>query len=412
MDNAKVNVFDTLMERGFIAQTTNQEKIRELLGSESVTFYIGFDPTADSLHVGHLLQLIVMSHMQKAGHRPIAVIGGGTAMVGDPTGKTDMRRMMTREEIQHNGNRFKQQMRNLVDFTNGRAIMVDNADWLLPLNYISFLREVGVHFTVNRMLAAECFKSRMERGLSFIEFNYMLMQSYDFLKLYKDYNCIMQLGGDDQWSNILGGIDLIRRVEGKEVYGMTFQLLTTSDGKKMGKTEKGAVWLDPQKTSPYDFYQYWRNVQDADVIKCLKLLTFLPLEQINEMATWKDARINEAKKILAYEVTALVHGKEEADKVHKAAEAIFSKGVASDDMPTATIERSVLKEGINILDLLVRTGLTPSKGEGRRLIQQGGLYLNNERVDSIDLVVNESDLEDSGMIIRKGKKSYHKIVAE
>ena len=412
MDNAKVNVFDTLMERGFIAQTTNQEKIRELLGSESVTFYIGFDPTADSLHVGHLLQLIVMSHMQKAGHRPIAVIGGGTAMVGDPTGKTDMRRMMTREEIQHNGNRFKQQMRNLVDFTNGRAIMVDNADWLLPLNYISFLREVGVHFTVNRMLAAECFKSRMERGLSFIEFNYMLMQSYDFLKLYKDYNCIMQLGGDDQWSNILGGIDLIRRVKGKEVYGMTFQLLTTSDGKKMGKTEKGAVWLDPQKTSPYDFYQYWRNVQDADVIRCLKLLTFLPLDQINEMATWKDARINEAKKILAYEVTALVHGREEADKVHKAAEAIFSKGVASDDMPTATIERSVLIEGINILELLVRTGLTPSKGEGRRLIQQGGLYLNNERVDSIDRMVSESDLEDSGMIIRKGKKSYHKIVVE
>jgi len=412
MDNAKVNVFDTLMERGFIAQTTNQEKIRELLGRESVTFYIGFDPTADSLHVGHLLQLIVMSHMQKAGHRPIAVIGGGTAMVGDPTGKTDMRRMMTREEIQHNGNRFKEQMKNLVDFTNGRAIMVDNADWLLNLNYISFRREIGVHFTVNRMLAAECFKSRMERGLSFIEFNYMLMQSYDFLKLYKDYNCIMQLGGDDQWSNILGGIDLIRRVEGKEVYGMTFQLLTTSEGKKMGKTEKGAIWLDPQKTSPYDFYQYWRNVQDADVIKCLKLLTFLPMKQINEMAAWKDAQINEAEKILAYEVTALVHGKEEADKVHRAAEAIFSKGMASDYMPTATIERTALKEGINILDLLVRTGLTPSKGEGRRLIQQGGLYLNNERVDSIDRVVTESDLEDSGMIIRKGKKSYHKIVVE
>lgn len=412
MDSAKANVFDTLMERGFIAQTTNQEKIRELLGGDSVTFYIGFDPTADSLHVGHLLQLIVMSHLQKAGHRPIALIGGGTAMVGDPTGKTDMRRMMTREEIQHNADCFKTQMRNLVDFTNGRAIMVDNADWLLKLNYVNFLRDIGVHFSVNRMLTAECFKTRLERGLSFIEFNYMLMQSYDFLQLHKEYNCIMELGGDDQWSNILGGVDLIRRVEGKEVYGMTFQLLTTSDGKKMGKTEKGAVWLDPQKTSPYDFYQYWRNVQDADVIKCLKLLTFLPMEQINEMATWKDARINEAKKILAYEVTALVHGREEADKVHKAAEAIFSKGQASEDMPTVTVERSALKEGINILDLLVRTGLTPSKGEGRRLIQQGGLYLNNERVDSIDRMIGESDFENSKLIVRKGKKSYYKVIAE
>lgn len=412
MDNTRTNVFDTLTERGFIAQTTNPEKIRELLGGDSITFYIGFDPTADSLHVGHLLQLIVMSHMQKAGHKPIALIGGGTAMVGDPTGKTDMRRMMTREEIQHNGNCFKAQMRNLVDFTNGRAIMVDNADWLLNLNYVNFLREIGVHFTVNRMLAAECFKSRYERGLSFIEFNYMLMQSYDFLRLYKEHGCICQLGGDDQWSNILGGVDLIRRIEGKEVYGMTFQLLTTSDGKKMGKTEKGAVWLDPEKTSPYDFYQYWRNIQDADVIKCLKLLTFLPMEQINEMAAWTDARINEAKKILAYEVTAIVHGREEADKVHKAAEAIFSKGVASDDMPAVTIERSVISERINILDLLVRTGLVPSKGEGRRLIQQGGLYLNNERVDTIDRMVDESDLEDSRMIIRKGKKAYFRIVAE
>ncbi|MDI9515321.1 MAG: tyrosine--tRNA ligase [Clostridiaceae bacterium] len=412
MDNTKTNVFDILMERGFIAQTTNQEKIRELLGSGSATFYIGFDPTADSLHVGHLLQLIVMSHMQKAGHKPIALIGGGTAMVGDPTGKTDMRRMMTREEIQHNGDQFKVQMRNLVDFTNDRAIMVDNADWLLDLNYVNFLREVGVHFSVNRMLTAECFKSRLEKGLSFIEFNYMLMQSYDFLRLHREHNCLLQLGGDDQWSNILGGIDLIRRVEGKEVYGMTFQLLTTSDGKKMGKTEKGAVWLDPEKTSPYDFYQYWRNVQDADVINCLKLLTFVPMDRINEMVTWKDARINEAKKVLAYEVTAIVHGKEEADKAHKAAEAIFSKGVASDDMPSVTIERSVLKDGINILDLLTRTGLIPSKGEGRRLIQQGGLYLNNARVDTIDRRVNESDLEDSRIIIRKGKKSYFRIIAE
>ena len=412
MDSTRTNVFDTLMERGFIAQTTNQEKIRELLGSGSVTFYIGFDPTADSLHVGHLLQLIAMSHMQKAGHKPIALIGGGTAMVGDPTGKTEMRRMMTREEIQHNGERFKVQMRNLVDFSDGRAIMVDNADWLLELNYVNFLREIGVHFTVNRMLAAECFKSRYERGLSFIEFNYMLMQSYDFLKLYRDYGCIMQLGGDDQWSNILGGVDLIRRIEGKEAFGMTFQLLTTSDGRKMGKTEKGAVWLDPQKTSPYEFYQYWRNVQDADVINCLKLLTFVPMEQIREMETWKDARINEAKKVLAYEVTAIVHGREEAEKVHRAAEAIFSKGEDFEGMPTVTVERSALKDGINILDLLVSTGLVPSKGEGRRLIQQGGLYLNNERVETIDRMVNESDLEDSRMIVRKGKKSYFKIVAK
>lgn len=412
MDNTKTNVFDTLMERGFIAQTTNQEKIRELLGSGSVTFYIGFDPTADSLHVGHLLQLIVMAHMQRAGHKPIALIGGGTAMVGDPTGRTDMRRMMSHEEIRYNGERFKVQMRNLVDFSEGRAIMVDNGDWLLNLNYVNFLREIGVHFSVNRMLTAECFRSRFERGLSFIEFNYMLMQSYDFLKLYRDYNCVLQLGGDDQWSNILAGVDLIRRVEGKEVYGMTFQLLTTSDGKKMGKTQKGAVWLDPQKTSPYDFYQYWRNVQDDDVIKCLKLLTFVPMERINEMATWKDAQINEAKKILAYEVTKIVHGEEEAEKAQRAAEALFSRGEASADMPTASIERDVLKEGINILDLLVRTGVIPSKGEGRRLIQQGGLYLNNERVDSFDRTVNEADLEDSGIIIRKGKKSYFRITVE
>jgi tyrosyl-tRNA synthetase (EC 6.1.1.1) len=412
MDNTKTNVFDTLKERGFIAQTTNEEKIRELLGSGSVTFYTGFDPTADSLHVGHLLQLIAMSHMQKAGHRPIALIGGGTAMVGDPTGKSEMRRMMSREEIRHNGERFKAQMRNLVDFSEGRAIMVDNADWLLNLNYVNFLREIGVHFSVNRMLTAECFKTRLERGLSFIEFNYMLMQSYDFLKLFRDYNCIMELGGDDQWSNILGGVELIRRVEGREAYGMTFQLLTTSDGRKMGKTERGAVWLDPQKTSPYDFYQYWRNVQDADVIKCLKLLTFLPMDRINEMATWKDARINDAKKILAYEVTKLVHGEEEAEKAHRAAEALFSKGEASEDMPTVTVERNLLKDGINILELLARTGITPSKGEGRRLIQQGGLYLNNERVESIDRTVGESDLGDSGIIVRKGKKSYYRIVAE
>jgi len=406
------NVFDILKERGFIAQTTHEEKIRDLLGKEKVTFYIGFDPTADSLHVGHLLQLIVMSHMQKAGHRPIALIGGGTAMVGDPSGRTDMRKMLTQEEIEYNGSCFQKQMNRLVDFSDGKALMVNNADWLLKLNYVSFLREIGVHFSVNRMLAAECFKSRLERGLSFIEFNYMLMQSYDFLKLYQDYGCIMQLGGDDQWSNILGGIDLIRRVENKEVYGMTFTLLTTSEGKKMGKTAKGAVWLDPNKTSPYDFYQYWRNVDDADVIKCLKLLTFLPMEQINEMATWKDARINEAKKILAYEVTRIVHGEEEAEKAKDAAEALFGKGGSTENMPTVSIAAAELEKGILILDLLTSTGIIPSKSEGRRLISQGGLTINNEKVENMDRVVTADDLKNGEIIVRRGKKSFHRIVTE
>ncbi len=412
MDVTKVNVFDTLKERGFIAQTTNEEKIREMLGKEQVTFYIGFDPTADSLHVGHLLQLIVMSHMQRAGHRPIAIIGGGTAMVGDPSGKTDMRKMLTRETISHNGACFRNQMKRLVDFSEGKAIMVDNADWLLELNYVSFLRDIGVHFSVNRMLSAECFKSRLEKGLSFIEFNYMLMQSYDFLRLYQKYGCRLELGGDDQWSNILGGIDLIRRVAGEEAYGMTFQLLTTSEGKKMGKTEKGAVWLDPEKTSPYDFYQYWRNVQDADVIKCLKLLTFVPMDQINEMATWQDARINEAKKVLAYEVTKIVHGEEEATKARQAAEALFGQGASSADMPTVSVSKETLESGIQLLDLLASTGIIPSKGEGRRLIQQGGITVNNARVDLFDRVITLSDMVDSEIIIRKGKKSYHRIIAE
>jgi len=406
------NVFDTLKERGFIAQVTHEDKVRELLGKEKVTFYIGFDPTADSLHVGHMLQLIVMSHMQKAGHKPIALIGGGTAMVGDPSGRTDMRKMLTREEIAYNGSRFREQMKRLVDFSDGKAIMVDNGDWLLELNYVSFLRDIGVHFTVNRMLAAECFKSRMEKGLSFIEFNYMLMQSYDFLKLYKDYGCKLELGGDDQWSNILGGIDLIRRVEGAEAYGMTFTLLTTSEGKKMGKTEKGAVWLDPNKTTPYDFYQYWRNIDDADVIKCLKLLTFLPLSQIEEMATWKDARINEAKKILAYEVTKLVHGEEEAEKAKSASEALFGGGGSTENMPTAKIKASEVENGIHVLELLAGTGILPSKSEGKRLIHQGGLTVNNEKVESIDRVITKADFKDGEMIIRRGKKSYHRIVIE
>jgi tyrosyl-tRNA synthetase len=350
--------------------------------------------------------------MQRAGHRPVAIIGGGTAMVGDPSGKTDMRKMLTREEIAHNGSRFREQMKGLVDFTEGKALMIDNSDWLLDLNYVSFLRNIGVHFSVNRMLSAECFKSRLEKGLSFIEFNYMLMQSYDFLKLYQDIGCRLELGGDDQWSNILGGIDLIRRVEGAEAYGMTFQLLTTSEGKKMGKTEKGAVWLDPQKTSPYDFYQYWRNVDDADVIKCLKLLTFVPMDQIEEMTAWKDARINDAKKILAYELTKIVHGADEADKAKSATEALFGQGGTSENMPTVNLPKADIGQGIQILDLLANTGLIPSKGEGKRLIQQGGLTLNNEKVETFERVVTESDFESGELIIRKGKKSFHRIVLD
>lgn len=404
------NVFDTLQERGFIAQLTHENEIKELLENEKVTFYIGFDPTADSLHVGHFLQMMVMSHMQKAGHRPIAIIGGGTAMVGDPTGKTDMRKMLTREEVQRNAENFKKQMSKFIDFSEGKALMIDNAEWLLELKYVEFLREIGVHFSVNRMLTAECFKSRLEKGLSFIEFNYMLMQSYDFLKLFQDYGCKLQLGGDDQWSNILGGVDLIRRVEGKEAYGMTFTLLTTSEGKKMGKTEKGALWLDANKTPPYDFYQYWRNVHDEDVIKCLKLLTYLPMDQIEEMSKLKDAEINKAKKVLAYEVTKLVHGEEEAKKCQQAAEALFGKGGNTKDMPTTEIPAEKLKEGIGIIDLLMETGLIPSKGEGRRLINQGGIYVRGERVKTIDLVVTDKDFENNELIIKKGKKKYHKVV--
>ncbi len=407
----KSNVYDVLKERGVIAQATHEEKIREILGTENVTFYIGFDPTADSLHVGHFLQMIVMSHMQRAGHRPIAILGGGTAMVGDPTGKTDMRKMLTREEIRHNAEQFKKQMRNLVDFSEGKALMIDNADWLLNLNYIEFLRDIGVHFSVNRMLTAECFKSRLEKGLSFIEFNYMLMQSYDFLKLYQDYHCTFQLGGDDQWSNILGGVDLIRRVEGEEVFGLTFQLLTTSEGKKMGKTEKGAIWLDPEKTPPYDFYQYWRNIHDDDVIKCLKLLTFLPIDEIEKYAALKDEKINEAKEALAFEVTKIVHGEEEARKAAEAARALFAGGSSSENMPSTVLPAAVLGEGIGVLDLLTCTALVPSKGEGRRLIQQGGLYINGERIDDANLVITSSFFIEGEMLVRKGKKVYHKIIA-
>lgn len=404
------SVFDILKERGFIAQLTHEEEIKELLDKQKVTFYIGFDPTADSLHVGHFLQMMVMAHMQRAGHKPIAIIGGGTAMVGDPSGKTDMRRMMTIDDIQHNADNFKLQLSKFIDFTNDRALMVDNSDWLLKLNYIDFLRDIGVHFSVNRMLTADCFKSRMEKGLTFIEFNYMLMQSYDFLMLYKKYGCVMELGGDDQWSNILGGIDLIRRVEGKEAYGMTFTLLTTSEGKKMGKTEKGALWLDAQKTSPYDFYQYWRNIDDVDVIKCLKLLTFLPMDEISKLAELKDQQINEAKKVLAYEVTKLVHGEDEAGKARQLAEALFGGGGSTSDMSSTEITAAELSDGLNILDLLLKTGLVPSKGEGRRLVQQGGIYVGEAPIASIDFALSSDLFENGELILKKGKKTYHKIM--
>ncbi len=404
------SVFETLRERGFIAQVTHEKEIKELLENNKVTFYIGFDPTADSLHVGHFLQMMVMAHMQRAGHRPIALIGGGTAMVGDPSGRTDMRKMMTVETIRHNAERFKKQLSNFIDFSDGKALMVDNSEWLMKLNYIDFLRDIGVHFSVNRMLTAECFKSRLEKGLTFIEFNYMLMQGYDYLVLNQKYGCNLQLGGDDQWSNILAGIDLTRRVERKEVYGMTFTLLTTSEGKKMGKTEKGALWLDAEKTSPFDFYQYWRNIDDADVIKCLKLLTFLPMDEINKLALLKDEQINEAKKVLAYEVTKLVHGDVEAGKARQLAEALFGKGGSTSDMPSTEISPENLSSGINILDLLLKTGLVPSKSEGRRLVQQGGIYVDEEPVSSIDFAINEKLFKEGGLIIKKGKKTYHKVI--
>ncbi len=404
------NVFDTLKERGLIAQTTHEDEIREILGKEKVTFYVGFDPTADSLHIGHFMQLIVMKHMQNAGHRPIILLGGGTTMVGDPTGKTDMRPMITQEVIQHNADNFKKQMSKIIDFSDGKAIMVNNADWLLKLNYVDFLREVGVHFSVNRMLTAECFKTRLEKGLSFLEFNYMLMQGYDFYKLYKDYGCIMEFGGDDQWSNIIGGIELIRRKEGKQAYGMTFTLLTTSEGKKMGKTEKGALWLDPEKVSPYEFYQYWRNVDDKDVIRLLKLVTFLPLEQIAEYEKLEGQELNKVKCVLAYEVTKMVHGEEEAKKANDAATAIFSGGGNTDNMPSAEIPAAKIDEGVNILDLMVEVGLVPSKGEGRRLIQQNGLSVNGEKATSVDMVIDNDFFGEGHMVLKKGKKTFLKVV--
>ena len=405
-----MSVLDVLKERGYVQQMTHEEEMAELLEKEKITFYIGFDPTADSLHVGHFLGMMVMAHMQRAGHRPICLIGGGTAMVGDPSGKTDMRKMMTPETIEQNGECFKKQMARFIDFSEDKAVMANNADWLMQLNYVGFLREIGAHFSVNRMLTAECFKQRLEKGLSFLEFNYMIMQGYDFLELNRRYGCVMQMGGDDQWSNILAGADLIRRKESKAAFGLTFTLLTKSDGKKMGKTEKGALWLDPEKTSPYEFYQYWRNVDDADVQKCLSLLTFLPMEEVRRLGALKDQAINEAKKVLAFEVTKLVHGEGEAAKAKEAAEALFGGSGVLDNAPTVTIAQAQL--GGKIIDIMAEGGIVASKSEGRRLVQQGGLLLGDTKVTDLDAVLTAQDFTDGSVLLRKGKKSYFHLVLE
>ncbi len=403
------NVFDELDARGLIEQATDREAIRELLGKEQVSFYVGFDPTADSLHVGHFMQLVIMRKMQRAGHRPIAILGGGTTMIGDPTGKTDMRKMMTQETIQHNADCFKKQMSKFVDFSEGRALMLNNADWLLKQNYIEFLREVGVHFTVNKMLTAECFKSRMEKGLSFLEFNYMLMQSFDFYKLFTEYGCKLEMGGNDQWANIIGGVELIRRKLGKDAYGMTFTLLTNKEGKKMGKTENGAVWLDPEKTSPYDFFQYWRNVDDADVTRCLRLLTDVPLEKIEEFDRMGGEQLNKAKELLAFELTSTVHSAEDAQKALDAARALFSGGGDKTHMPATQLAESDLTDGaVAVLDLLVKCGLASSKGEGRRLVEQGGISVDDEKIADIYAVVPAARLAGEGVIVKKGKKVFHR----
>lgn len=403
------NVFDTLQERGYLAQVTHEEEVRELLGKPGAVFYIGFDPTADSLHVGHFVQMMVMAHMQKAGHKPIALFGGGTGMIGDPSGRSDMRQVLTVETIKHNVNRFKEQMKILIDFSDDKAIMVDNADWLLNLNYIEFIREIGSQFSVNRMLTAECYKQRLEKGLTFLEFNYMLLQAFDFLMLYRKHNCQLQLGGDDQWSNILAGVDLVRRKDQGASFGMTFKLLTTSAGTKMGKTAGGAVWLDPVKTSPFDFYQYWRNIDDADVVNCMKLLTFMPLQEIEEYGKLEDSAINQAKKKLAWEVTAIVHGQDAANSARKQAEDLFERGGRSEDMPTTEITQAKLDEQVNILDIMYEAGLIPSKGEGRRLIKQGGVYLNDTQVNDFSQVLKSDDFINGEAIIRKGKKVYHRL---
>ena len=406
-----MSVFDVLQERGFIAQVSHEEEIREMLEKEKITFYIGFDPTADSLHVGHFIALMAMAHMQRAGHRPIALLGGGTGMIGDPSGKDDMRKMLTPEFINHNIECFKKQMSKFIDFSDGKALMVNNGDWLLSLNYVNLLREVGTHFSVNHMLAAECYKKRWDKGLTFFEFNYMIMQAYDFYTLHKNYNCVMQMGGDDQWSNMLAGVELIRRKDQKPAFCMTCKLLTTSDGRKMGKTEKGALWLDAEKCSPYDFYQYWRNVDDADVEKCLALLTFLPMDEVRRLGAYKDEKINEAKKVLAYEVTKLIHGQEEADKAVKATEALFGGGADLEHVPTLEITEA--DKTAKLVDVLTSQKVFGSKREARQMIAQRGLYLNNEAVEDAEFALApELFAEDGGVLIRKGKKKYYRLIVK
>ena len=404
-----MTVWDELKARGLIAQVTDEEEIKEMVNNGKATFYIGFDPTADSLHVGHFMALCLMKRLQMAGNKPIALLGGGTGMIGDPSGRSDMRQMMTPETIQHNVDCFKKQMSRFIDFSDDKALMVNNADWLMNLNYVDVLRDVGAHFSVNRMLTAECYKQRMEKGLSFLEFNYMIMQSYDFYALYKKYGCNMQFGGDDQWSNMLGGTELIRRKLGKNAYAMTINLLLNSEGKKMGKTQSGAVWLSAEKTSPYDFYQYWRNVDDSDVIKCLKMLTFLSLEEIAELEKLEGAEINKAKEVLAFELTKLVHGEEEATKAQNTARTVFAGGGKDANMPSTDLTKDELGEGIQILDLLVKCGLISSKGEGRRLITQNGISVNDAKVTDIFLEIKEDDFTNNELVIKKGKKVHHKV---
>ena len=406
------NVLDVLLERGYIKQFTHEEETRELLEKEKITFYIGFDPTADSLHVGHFIAMMFMAHMQRAGHRPIALLGGGTAMVGDPSGKTDMRKMLTKEQIAHNVASIKKQMERFIDFTDDKALIVNNADWLLGLNYIEFLRDVGAHFTVNKMLSAECFKKRLatENGLSFLEFNYMLMQGYDFYELNRKYNCKMELGGDDQWSNMIAGVDLVRKKSRENVFAMTCSLLTNSQGEKMGKTVGGALWLDPDKVSPFDFYQYWRNVADADVEKCLKLLTFVPMDEVRRLSALEGAEINEAKKVLAYEVTALVHGEEEAKKAVEASEALFAGGNDMTNVPTEKISKDMI--GNSLLDALVAVNIFPSKAEGKRLMKQGGVSINDEKVTDFMRTLEESDFSEGSALVKRGKKKFYKLIVE
>lgn len=406
-----MKLYDELVARGLIAQVTDEEEIKELINNGKAVFYIGFDPTADSLHVGHFMALCLMKRLQMAGNKPIALIGGGTAMIGDPSGRTDMRQMMTPEIIQHNCDCFKKQMSRFIDFSDDKAMMVNNADWLMNLNYIEILREVGAHFSVNRMLTAECYKQRMEKGLSFLEFNYMIMQSFDFYTLFQKYGCNMQFGGDDQWSNMLGGTELIRRKLGKDAYAMTINLLLNSEGKKMGKTQSGAVWLDPEKTTPFDFYQYWRNVSDEDVLKCLRMLTFLPLEQIDEMDTWQGSQLNTAKEILAFELTKLVHGQEEAEKAQNGARALFSGAGDTAHMPTAEISSADMNgDSIDLISLLVKSGLVASRSEGRRAIEQGGVTVNNEKVTDIKAIYTSESLSVDEFIIKRGKKKFMKIL--